>query len=146
MKKILILLAFFILLGTISATAIPVSVEKTITTPVTSETGTYQGEIGYQRSGEWNKVGEISGTYNTRDRFIKFNGQWEITEGQYSGTTGVMRGFIVKQYIFFKASKDGSDRSLPFVGFFRYNKETKEFGGRFMSRIGPALYFKGTYQ
>jgi hypothetical protein len=146
MKKIQALLTLFILLGTISATAVPLSVEKTITTPVTSETGTYEGEIGYKRSGEWNAVGEISGTYNTRNRFIKFNGQWEITEGQYAGITGTMRGFIVKRYIFFRAAKDGSDRSLPFVGFFEYREETKEFGGRFMSTIGPALYFKGTYQ
>ncbi len=146
MKKILAFLALLILIGSVSAAAIPLSVEKTKTAPVTSETGTFGGEIGYQRSGEWNAVGEFSGTFNTRNRLIKFNGQWEITEGQYTGSTGIMRGYIIKHYIFFRASKDGSERSLPFIGFFGYRGETKEFAGRIMSIIGPALYFKGTYQ
>jgi hypothetical protein len=145
MKKILAILAILILLGTISATAITIKIEKPEITIISSETGNFQGEIGFPREGEWNAVGEISGTYETRNRFIRYDGQWEITEGQHQGATGTIVGFSIRIFIIGRITIDETGRKAPIVGFLRINEEVKEFGGRFMSLIGPALYFKGTY-
>ena len=145
MKKILVIFTLLVILGTISVTALPIKIEKPEKTIITSETGNFEGEIGYPREGEWNAVGEISGTYQTRNRFIRYDGQWEITEGQQAGTTGTIVGFSVRIFIIGRITIDETGRKAPIVGFLRINEETKEFGGRFMSLIGTALYFKGTY-
>jgi len=44
------------------------------------------------------------------------------------------------------ASDPETGKKAPIIGFIFFKEETKEFGGRFMSLVGPALYFKGTYQ
>jgi hypothetical protein len=146
MKKILVIFTILVLFGTMSASALPITIDKPEKTPITRETGNFEGEIGHKREGEWNAVGEISGTYQTRNRYIRFRGQWEITEGQHAGTTGTIVGFSQRNFIIGRITIDETGRTAPIVGFIRINGETKVFGGRFMSIIGPALYFKGTYR
>jgi len=143
MKKLFAILAIFILIGTISATSAPAIILKT---PVTGETSTFTGEIGYPKSGEWNKVGELSGTYEQKNKYYKFEGNWEITEGQYAGSTGTMQGVFGKHILYGKIIISESGKKAPIIGFIGFNESALKFGGRFMSVIGPALYFKGTYQ
>jgi len=141
MKKLLPFFVIFILLATISASA----TSNIIIEEKQSTAGTFIGEIGYSRSREWNKVGEISGTYNQRNRFLGFNGGWEITTGDYTGTTGTMQGGFGRNILLGRITISDSGRQAPIIGFIRFNKDTGEFAGRFMSIVGPALYFKGTF-
>jgi hypothetical protein len=143
MKKIISLMLILSLFGMISASAQIIPIEKTLHTQDQGNTGDFLGEIGFIRNQQWNKVGELSGTYN-QNRIVRINGNWIITEGEYAGTSGTMRGIIFRNFIFFRASVD-SGRTLPFIGFIRINEDESTFGGRFMSFVGPALYFKGTY-
>ncbi len=147
MKKLFAILLMFILIGTISATAIPLSVQKTVQKPIPtkSETGTFEGEIGYIKDGEWNAVGELSGTYKLRARFGTINGQWIITQRDQSGTLRAIFGRNLN-IILGRIKIDETGKIAPIIGFIGFREETNEFGGRFMSIIGPALYFKGTYQ
>jgi hypothetical protein len=145
MKKIFVIFTVLTLIGTISASALPITIDILEKTSVTSETGNFQGEIGYPREGEWNKVGEISGTYQTKNRNIRFRGQWEITAGELEGKTGTLAGFSRGKFLVGRITIDDTGRTAPIVGFLRINKDTNVFGGRFMSRVGPALYFKGTF-
>ena len=146
MKKILVIFTILVLFGTISATALPIKIEKSEITIISSETGNFQGEIGFPREGEWNKVGELSGTFNQRNRFYRIEGDWEITEGQQSGATGIINGFFVRNIIIGRITIDESGRKAPIIGFIRINEDEMTFGGRFMSIVGPALYFKGSFQ
>ena len=141
MKKLLSIFVIFLFIATISASATSKIIieEKSITA------GTFTGEIGYSRAREWNKVGEISGTYSQRNRFQSFNGDWEITTGDYSGTTGTMQGGFGRNILIGRIILGDSGRQAPIIGFIRFNQDTGEFGGRFMSIVGPALYFKGTF-
>jgi hypothetical protein len=142
MKKSLSIFVIFILLATISISATSnISVEEKPSTA-----GIFTGEIGYLRSREWNKVGEISGTYGQRNRFYNFNGNWEITMGQYAGTKGTMKGAFGRNILLGRITFSESGRQAPIIGFIGFRPDTGEFGGRFMSVIGPALYFRGTYQ
>jgi hypothetical protein len=142
MKKILVLLALFILLGTISATA--VTIEERQTTPKPAQTGTFTGEVGYQKDGEWNKVGDLSGTYEQKNRFYKFNGNWEITVGEKTGS-GTMVGIFGKHILYGRITISESGKKAPIIGFIGVNQTSQQFIGRAMSIVGPALYFKGTY-
>ena len=142
MRKILVVLALFILLGTISATA--VTIEDTQTTPKPAQTGTFTGEIGYKKDGEWNKVGDLSGTYEQKNKFYRFEGTWEITVGEKTGS-GTMTGIFGKHILYGKITITESGKKAPIIGFIGFNTETQEFTGRAMSIVGPALYFKGTY-
>ena len=117
-----------------------ISIEKKPT-----NAGTFTGEIGFLRSREWNKAGEISGTYTQRNRFQSFNGDWEITTGDYTGTRGTMQGGFGRNILLGRITLGDSGKQAPIIGFIRFNQDTGEFGGRFMSVIGPALYFKGTF-
>jgi hypothetical protein len=143
MKKLLSILAIFILLGTIFAIAVPAFVLKT---PIKSSIGTFSGEIGYIKSKEWYTVGLLSGTFQQKNKFYRFNGTWEIIEGNYSGTTGTVFGFFGKNLLLGKITLDESGKKAPIIGFIGFNQSALKFGGRFISVIGPALYFKGTYQ
>lgn len=141
MKKLLPIFVIFILLATITASATSaILIEEKPTT-----TGTFTGEIGYLRSREWNKAGEISGTYTQRNRFYNFNGDWEITTGQNTGTEGTMQGAFGRNILLGRITFSDSGRQAPIIGFIGFRQDTGEFGGRFMSVIGPALYFKGNY-
>ena len=145
MKKILAIFAILILLGTISATAIPIKIEKPKKTTITSETGNFEGEIGFFRDREWNKVGVLSGIFNQRNRFYRIEGDWEITEGRQADARGIINGFFVRNIVIGRITIDESGRKAPIIGFIRINEEEMTFSGRFMSLIGPALYFKGTF-
>jgi len=141
MKKSLSIFIIFILLATISISATSaITIEEKPTT-----TGTFTGEIGYLRSRELNKVGEISGTYEQRNRVYTFYGDWEMTTGQYAGTKGTMKGAFGKNILLGRITFSESSRQAPIIGFIDFRRDTREFGGRFMSIIGPALYFKGTF-
>ena len=146
MKKYLVIFAIFIMFGTMSATALPIMIEKPETRLLDGETGTLIGEIGYQIEGEWNKVGEISGTYELRKRIGIINGEWEIIEGEHAGETGTIDAIFGKIFLFGRITIHETGNKAPIVGFLFIKEDTHEFGGRFMSLIGPALYFKGTYQ
>ena len=142
MKKLLAIFVIFVFLGTVSVSAVStISTEKKIT-----KTGTFKGEIGYSESSEWKKVGELSGTYAQKNKYHAFTGDWEITVGQYAGTTGTMKGIFAKNILYGKITISESGKQAPIIGFIGFKKDTAQFGGRFMSVVGPALYFKGTYQ
>ena len=142
MKKIISILIVLVFLGSIS-----VSAQTTIKTAEKSiekgAAGTFEGEIGYIQNQQWNKVGEITGSFN-QNRVIRVNGNWMITVGQYNGTTGTLNGFVFRYFIILRASID-SGRTLPIIGFIKINQSDSTFVGRFMSIVGPALYFKGSY-
>ena len=142
MKKSLSIFVIFLLLATISISA----TSKILIEEKPTATGTFTGEIGYLRSREWNKAGEISGTYGQRNRFYTFNGDWEITTGQYAGMTGTMKGAFGRNILLGRITFSESGRQAPIIGFIGFRSDSGEFGGRFMSVIGPALYFKGIYQ
>lgn len=147
MKKLLAILAVLVLFATMSVTALPTTIEERQTTPTPAQTGSFNGEIGYPASGEWTKVGEISGTYEQKNKFYKFEGNWEITEGDYAGTTGIMKGFFGKNILLGRITiNNEKQQKLPIIGFIGFNESSQQFVGRFMSVVGPALYFKGTYQ
>ena len=143
MKKLLAVIAIFILLGTISVTATPILIENK---SFTTGDRTYTGEIGYIESKEWKKVGELSGTYEKKNKFYKFEGNWEITEGKLAGSTGTMLGGFGKDILIGKITITESGKKAPIIGFINFNETTQIFKGRFMSVVGPALYFKGNYQ
>jgi len=141
MKRLLPFFVIFILLATISASATTnIQIEEK-----TTAAGTFTGEIGFLRSTEWNKAGEISGTYTQRNRFLGFNGNWEITTGNLTGTTGTMQGGFGRNILIGRITISNSGRQAPIIGFIGFRPDSGEFGGRFMSIVGPALYFKGTF-
>ena len=141
MKKLLSIFVIFLFIATISASA----TSKIIIEEKPTAAGTFTGEIGYSRSREWNKVGELSGTYTQRNRFYGFNGNWEITTGDLTGTTGTMQGGFGRNILLGRITLTDSGRQAPIIGFIGFRPDSGEFGGRFMSIIGPALYFKGTF-
>jgi len=141
MKKLLSIFVIFLFIATVSASA----TTNIIIEEKTTAAGTFTGEIGFLRSREWNKVGEISGTYTQRNRFLGFNGDWEITTGDLTGTTGTMQGGFGRNILLGRITISDSGRQAPIIGFIRFNQDTGEFAGRFMSIVGPALYFKGTF-
>ena len=142
MKKLLAIIIIFILFGTVSASAISVLGEKK---SVTNGSGNYSGEIGDFKSKEWFKIGELSGTYEQKNKFYRFDGSWEIIKGQYAGSTGTMQGIFGKHILYGKIIISESGKKAPIIGFIGFNETVKTFKGRFMSVVGPALYFKGTY-
>jgi len=141
MKKLLSIFLIFLLTATITVSA----TTNSIIEEKQSTAGTFIGEIGFLRAREWNKVGDISGTYSQRNRFLGFNGGWEITTGDYTGTTGTMQGGFGRNILLGRITISDSGRQAPIIGFIRFNQDTGEFAGRFMSIVGPALYIKGTF-
>ncbi len=143
MKKLFAILSIIIFLGTISATAIPISVHKLIETTDAGETGTFEGEIGYIQKKEWISIGEISGTYELKTRVGIIDGEWILTD---KGISGTMKVLFTKRFLIGRITIDETGKKAPIIGFIGFKEETKQFGGRFMSLIGPAPYFQGTYQ
>jgi len=143
MKKLFAILSIFIFLGAMSATAMPVSVHKLVQTTAAGETGTFEGEIGYTKDKEWVAVGEMSGTYELRTRAGIMDGQWVITDKDTSGT---MKVIFTKHILIGRITIEETGKKAPIIGFIGFKEETNQFGGRFMSIVGPALYFQGTYQ
>jgi len=143
MKKLLAIFTILIFFGTISASAINTTEQVLKTLEKDDVTGTFEGEIGFPQQGEWNAVGELSGTYQQRARVSVIDGEWSIPERDATGTVKAIFG---RHILIGRITIDGAERKAPILGFIFFREETQEFGGRFMSIIGPALYFKGTYQ
>ena len=88
----------------------------------------------------WTVVGTMEGNYTARNRGTQFIGEW--TAGNYTGTMqGGFRSFLLLGR--FSAMINGTQRTLPIVGFIFTN--STHLVGRFMSFIGPAMYFYGTH-
>ena len=143
MKKLIAIISILLMVGAISASANTVLIKNK---PVTLDSGSFTGEIGYPQAQEWVKVGELSGTYEQKTKFYRFVGDWEITEGDYAGSTGTMIGGFGKHILIGKITITESGKKAPIIGFIGFNETASTFFGRFMSVVGPALYFKGTYQ
>jgi hypothetical protein len=105
-------------------------------------TGTFEGYLGVPEHQGHNEtvVGIMNGTYWLRNRGGRFTATWE-TENR----TGALRGGFGRHLLIGRISTmvNGTQRSLPIIGFLK--AQDNEFIGRFMSYIGPALYFWGTY-
>jgi hypothetical protein len=145
MKKLFILWLCVFLTSTAIVTASPfISIENLkIQTPTFLDpTGNFDGSIGHGRQGNWTEVGLINGTYDLGNRFGRFNGEWAI-DLQNRSATGTMRGGFGRHILIGRITIDGRDRGLPIIGFIGFRNES--FFGRFMSLIGPALYFQGTF-
>ncbi|MBN1280809.1 MAG: hypothetical protein JXA00_04085 [Candidatus Thermoplasmatota archaeon] len=139
MKKIAIVTICLLLIGVGIAAAAPQQQQQTV--PVNPTDGTFDGNVGYKRPGQnATIVGTIAGTYTMKNRGGRFNGDW-ATEN-YSGT---LKGAFGRHLLIGRISMmiNGTERSLPIIGFIGYRDS--QFLGRFMSLIGPALYFWGTY-
>ncbi len=141
MRKLLII-AICVLFASVSiATAMPFSIEKT-QTQILAQSGTFDGTIGYRAQGNWTAVGTINGTYEQRTRGYRFDGTWTL-QGQNQTFAGTMRGVFGRRILIGRVTAEGYNRTLPVIGFIVFKEGN--FGGRFMAPIGPALYFKGTY-
>jgi hypothetical protein len=147
MKKIgvTIVICFLLVItpSIVTATSLPTVVNiNTHTHNVLSQNGTFDGSIGFRRQGNWTSIGTINGNYVLQNRFGRFNGEWSI-QRQNESKTGIMRGRFGKHLLIGRITIDDTNRTLPIIGFIGFRNET--FFGRFMSLVGPALYFKGTY-
>jgi hypothetical protein len=143
MKKLLVISAIFVLLASMyMVTAVPLrNKELTALEP----DGSFSGFIGFPRHQDPIILGNISGVYKLRNRGGAFNASWDINFKNHSGT-GIVRGIFGKHILFGRLSAEGYNKTLPIIGFIRFNSENLTFIGRAMSYIGPALYFWGTYQ
>lgn len=107
----------------------------------TSLLGSFEGSIGPRPRGN-QTIGNISGTYELRNRGGRFNGECAITI-QNTSKSGTMRGVFIRIFLFGKVTIDEENRTVPIVGFIRHINGS--FVGRFMAPTGPTLYFWGTY-
>lgn len=141
MKKCIILGVSLLFLGVSLAAAAPgLTAQLKKQEPLFTD-GTFDANIGYKRQGEnATIVGTISGTYEMRNRGGRFSGDWET-----ANRTGTLRGRFGRHLLVGRISTmvNGTERSLPVVGFLRAQNNT--LIGRFMAPVGPALYFWGTY-
>lgn len=143
MKKIATLSLCLLFIGVSLAAAAPGLTQQTKQLfTLDPPTGTYEGYIGIPAHQGQNAtiVGEMNGTYQLLNRGGRFFGDWE-TENR----SGTMRGRFGAHLLIGRVSTmiNGTMRSLPIIGFIRAHNNT--LFGRFMSFIGPALYFWGTY-
>jgi hypothetical protein len=103
-------------------------------TPDPIVTGTFVGELSAKPPKNWEKVGDISGSLTKN----KFQGNWNTDKSsgtiQFSFGRHILIGKIIT-----------AGKTIPIVGFYKFDEAAKTFTGRFMSFVGPALYFKGTY-
>ena len=56
-----------------------------------------------------------------------------------------MQGGFGRNILLGRITLGDSGRQAPIIGFIGFRPGSGEFGGRFMSIVGPALYFKGTF-
>ena len=141
MKKIAIIAICLLFLGVSIGAATPKLTQQTIQMTPLTPTGTFEGNVGYKRPNQnATIVGTINGTYEMRNRGGRFTGDW-TTENR----TGTMRGAFGRHFLIGRISTmvNGTQRSLPIIGFIFMN--STHFFGRFMSFVGPALYFGGTH-
>jgi hypothetical protein len=140
MKKIAII-SLCLLLGVSIAAAAPGMTKQITQTTTLDTTGTFSGNITYQRPGpNATIVGTMAGNYTLKNRGGLFNGEWNTVNN-----TGTFRGRFGKHVFLGRISMmvNGTEKSLPIIGFI--GAKDGGFIGRGMSLIGPALYFKGNY-
>lgn len=148
MKKTLAVLALCTLFVTMSvAGAVTVQQDRvrqeTVTTPQVQWTGEFDGQFGIGRGENHTILGYMDGFFKTRTQNRMrgfFAGNWTSVNGT---RTGQIRGIFSERGIIGRISGDDYNRTLRFIGFFRYN-ETK-FVGRIMSWVGPAVYIYGDH-
>lgn len=141
MKKIAIIAICLLFLGVSIGAAAPKLTQQVIQPAPLSPTGIFEGNIGYKRQNQnATVVGTMNGTYEMRNRGGRFTGDW-ATENR----TGTLRGAFGRHFLVGRISTmvNGTQRSLPIIGFLYTN--STHFIGRFMSVVGPALYFWGTH-
>jgi hypothetical protein len=141
MKKIAIISLCLLFLGVSIAAAIPGFTQQIIQKMPLTQTGTFDGNIGYKRQGQnATIIGTISGTYTMHNRSGRFTGDWAT-----KNLTGTFKGGFGRQILVGKISAmvNGTEKTLPIVGFI--GGKNGQFIGRFMAPVGPALYFWGTY-
>jgi len=141
MEKMITLSLCLLFLGVSIAAAAPGLTQQTTQTMPLPTTGSFLGNVGFKRQGQnATIVGNISGTYELRNRGGRFTGDW-ATENR----TGTFRGGFGRHILIgrIRLMVNGTERTLPIVGFIRVQDDG--FLGRFMAPIGPALYFWGTY-
>jgi hypothetical protein len=141
MKKIAIISLCLLFLGVSVTVATPGVTHQTIQKMPITQTGTFNGNIGYKRQGQnATIVGTVSGTYELRNRSGRFTGDWAM-----KNRTGTFKGRFGRHILIGKitALVNGTEKSLPIVGFI--GGKNSQFIGRFMAPVGPALYFWGHY-
>lgn len=141
MKKIAIIAICLLFLGVSIGAAAPKLTQQVIQPVPLSPTGAFEGNVGYKRQNQnATIVGTINGTYEMRNRGGRFTGDW-ATENK----TGTLRGAFGRHLLIGRLSTmvNGTQRSLPIIGFLGTRNDS--FFGRFMSFVGPALYFWGTF-
>jgi parallel beta-helix repeat protein len=112
------------------------------------ETGSYESII---YSGA-EIIGNSSGTYvfmpiiKDGYTYVRFDGRWEIINGQYIGTTGTIIGVGGKHFQFGLVSNDETGIKLPFISQIAFIEDEKYFTGAFKLTLGPRLYITGYYQ
>ena len=141
MKKLMILTIGLLLISVSLVTAMPSSIIENLHEPITTMTGSFEGSIGPRIHGN-RTIGNISGSYELRNRGGRFNGEWVVSI-QNTSKSGTVRGIFWRIFILGKITIDEGNRTIPIVGFIKFRNGT--FVGRFMAPRGPALYFWGTY-
>jgi hypothetical protein len=101
----------------------------------------FEGNFGPRIHGN-QTIGNISGTYDLRNRGGRFNGEWAISF-QNTSKSGTMRGAFMRRFILGRITIDSVNRTIPVIGFIRFTNGS--FVGRCMAPMGLALYFWGTY-
>lgn len=141
MKKIAIVSLCLLFLGASIAAAAP-GMRPQILQPIEiAATGSFFANVSVQRPGpNATIIGTIAGNYTAQNNRGRFNGTWTTVNH-----TGTLQGRFGRHHVMGRISMmvNGTQRSLPFIGFLVMRDGV--FGGRAMSYIGPALYFKGTY-
>jgi len=143
MKKLFVITTIFVLICSMSVvTSFQFKNEEpTFLDPE----GSFSGFIGIPKQQDPIIIGNISGVYKLRNRGGAFNASWDINTENYSGF-GTVRGIFGRHIFLGRLSIEGFNRTLPIIGFIKFDTENFKFIGRGMSYIGPALYFWGTYQ
>ena len=141
MKKIAIIGVCLLFFGATLAAATPRPLQQIIQPTPLDPTGTFEGLAGYKQFNQnWTAIGTMEGNYTATNRGAQFTGEW--TAGNYTGTMqGRFWSFLLLGRI--SATINGTQRNLPIMGFIFTN--STHFVGRFMSFVGPALYFYGTH-
>ena len=142
MRKFLATYTIFVLLLSMSlATAVqPIIKDARLIEP----DGSFSGYIGIPKQDPV-IMGNISGVYKLLNRGGGFNASWDIDYKNFSGS-GTVRGIFGKNILLGKLSAEGYNKTMPIIGFIKFDVNNQTFIGRAMSYVGPALYFWGTYQ
>jgi hypothetical protein len=148
MKKLVPIFVIFVLLGTMIVTSQTISVDRIEKTPFPIKTGNFEGEI----FAESEVIGIISGTFAfypiIKDglAITKFNGIWEISVGEYAGTTGTVIGFGGKFFQFGRITIDGTGEKFSVISQISFNEINYRFSGNLKLILGSSFYTSGDYQ